>query len=58
METERTIKEYRLYQKRNGKYLLQVKVDHTLVDYDKGTIKHRLAWENVPTVLEGEQNET
>lgn len=50
--------QYRLYQKRSGKYVLQVRVTHTIVDYNNGKVKHREAWETLPTVIEGEQNET
>lgn len=49
---------YRLYQKRSGKIVLQVRVKHTFIDYNKNKVKEREAWETIPTVIEGEQNET
>lgn len=50
--------QYRLCQKRSGKYVLQVRVTHTFIDYNKNKVKEREAWETIPTVIEGEQNET
>ena len=50
--------QYRLCQKRSGKYVLQVRVTHTFVDYNNGKVKNREAWETLPTMIEGEQNET
>lgn len=50
--------QYRLCQKRNGKYFLQVRVTHTFIDYNNNKVKKREAWETLPTMIEGEQNET
>jgi hypothetical protein len=45
-------KEYRLLHKKDGTYVLQVKIVYTYIDYGENKIKYRYHWSNVETVEE------